>query len=196
MRKTLAEKWVELEEKINQVHQAWIDDYFKDKERPTIVYTLNGWKSIYDQTITSWGLFQPKNPKPWYNKKPTKKDLVRLQTWFNDFIPKEEYILLYYKYKPDFSLSGCVTGAHNFLEIETDSYRSFNKEELEKKLLELQQVYAPREGHEACTYCRKQILSTSMVEYTVIAKQYTNLRKTSKYCSVKCGINDQMAHEG
>jgi hypothetical protein len=196
MGKTLHEKWVELDEKITQVHQTWIDDYFKDKERPAIVYALNGWRGIHEQTITSWGLFQPKNHKPWYNKKPTRKDLDKLQMWFDNLIPKEEYILLYYKYKPEFSLSGNVTGAHNFLEIETDSYRSFNKGELEKRLLELQEIYAPREGHEACTYCRKQVLPASMVEYTVIARQYTNMRKTSKYCSLTCGVNDQMAHEG
>jgi hypothetical protein len=196
MVKTLLDKWNELDVKINDTHQAWIDDYFKDKERPTMVYSLNGWRSIHDQTITGWSLFQPKNHKPWYNKKPTRKDLARLRTWFDEFQPKEEYILLYYKYKPEFSISGSVSGAHNYVETFTDSHRSFDRSKLEKRLIELQEIYAPREGHEACTYCRKQVLSTTMVEYTVIARQYRNMRKTSKYCSLICGANDQMAHEG
>jgi hypothetical protein len=196
MGKTLLEKWDELDVIINDTHQAWIQDYFKDKEQPTMVYALNGWKGIYDQNITSWGLFQPKNHKPWYNKKPTRKDLARLIIWFDEFEPMEEYILLYYKYKPEFSLSGSVSGAHNYIETHIDSYRSFDRAKLENKLVQLQEIYAPREGHKSCAYCRKQTLEANLVEYTVIARQYPNMRKTSKYCSLICGANDQMAHEG
>jgi len=196
MRKTLIDKWDELDTIINDTHQTWIDAYFQGKERPTMVYSLNGWNSIHDQTITGWGLFQPKNHKPWYNKKPTRKDLARLITWFDEFQPKEEFIILNYKYKPTFSISGSVSGAHNYIETFIDNYRSFDRPKLEKRLVELQEIYAPREGHKPCTYCRKQIPEANLIEFTVIARQYPNMRKVSKYCSSICGANDQMAHEG
>lgn len=191
---TLVQKWEAIEKSINHEHEGWLSQFFKDKERPTVVYQLQGWQSITEQPITSWGLSDTSNWRPNYYKKPTKKDLERLIEWHLKFAPSEDKIFLYYEYASGWG--GKVSGAHNLVKIRDDKNISFNKEDLIPRLNELQAIYAPREGHMACTYCRRQTVIETMIDYTVIARQYPGMKKTSKYCSVTCGANDQMAHEG
>lgn len=190
---TLLQKWEEIDRFIKDKADSFLTDYFKDKEKPIIVYQIQGWKYIAEQTITEWTISEPGNWKPQYNKKPTKKDLQRLLEWHTRFSPKEENIFLHYTYAADY---GKISGAHNLVKLKNDTRISFNKEDLVPILNELQAIYAPKDGHQACTYCGKQTPIEQMIDYTIIARQYPNMRKTSKYCSKICGANDQMAHEG
>lgn len=191
---TLIQKWESTINLIKVKHANYLDDYFKDIVRPTIVYQINGWHSISEQTITDWHLNDINNWQPQYYKKPTRKDLQRLILWDESFILSEDKIFLYYKY--DDGYGGRISGAHNLAKIKSDNRISFDKEKLLPILKELQEKYAPKAGHIPCTYCQKQIPESTAIDFTIIARQYPGMRKTSKYCSETCGANDQMAHEG
>ena len=191
---TLLEKWETLSNVIKLKHTNWLDGYFKDNPKPKIVFQISAWNKILELHITRWSISEVGNWMPSYYKKPTKKDLQRLIDWDNSFIINEDKIFFHYEYVDSFG--GRISGAHNLSKAVKEKNISFNKEDLIPEFNRLKNIYAPREGHFACTYCHKQTPVNEAVEYTVIARQYPNMRKTDKYCSSQCGAKDQMAHEG
>lgn len=186
------DKWNEIELLIKNKSDIFIDNYFKDKNKPTTIYHLVSYNSIDELEIIDWSIDCRSNRKPYlYGRKPTKKNIEELKIYNDNFSPIEKDIYAIYRY----GKSG--SGGYSLKDI------LYNNERLSltrDTLLPLQQIlkekYEPREGYIPCTYCGLQVPIKDSVEYTVIARQYTNMRKTSKYCSIQCGASDQMAHEG
>jgi hypothetical protein len=103
-------------------------------------------------------------------------------------------IMVGYSYKQTY---GTVSGAHPYPKIGGDVMLAWDAEALLPEIERRRALYAPREGHEPCAYCRKQAPSASMVSGTIIYRDIGGVaRKTCRYCSPNCHGNDQMGHEG
>jgi hypothetical protein len=125
----------------------------------------------------------------------TKKDLEEvgavLEGWAR---PAMDDIVVGYSYKQTY---GTISGAHAYPKIGGDATLAWNAKALAPEIERRRALYAPREGHEPCTYCRKQTPSGSMVNHTIHYRDQGGLKKkTSRYCSPTCGGYDQMGHEG
>lgn len=108
--------------------------------------------------------------------------------------PLLEEIFVHYSYKQTY---GTVSGAHPYSKIEGDVSLAWTAEALLPEIERRRALYAPRDGHEPCTYCRKQTPSEAMVSHTILYRDRGGLaRKTCRYCSATCGGYDQMGHEG
>lgn len=125
----------------------------------------------------------------------TKKDVEQagaaLEGWA---APSLGDILVHYSYKQTY---GTVSGAHPYPKIGSDVNLAWTAEALASEIQRRRELYAEREGHEPCAYCRKQTLSGSMVSHTIHYRDRGGLaKKTGRYCSATCGGYDQMGHEG
>lgn len=125
----------------------------------------------------------------------TKQDLqdasAALDSWA---MPALEDLFVYYSYKQTY---GVVSGAYPYPKIGADVSLAWEAEALMPEIERRRALYAPREGHEPCAYCRKQTPSASMVSGTILYRDIGGLaRKTCRYCSATCHGYDQMGHEG
>lgn len=188
---TLLDQWNQINQRIDDISQEFIDKYFQGKEKPTVIYFLASYQGIAEQKVTGFSIFRQGRPYL-FGKRPTKILLDELWKWSAAFVPDVKDIRINYEHDLG---TYKVKGAHRLEEID-DKRLSYHKGALLPGLEELKSKYEPREGYAACTYCRKQVPIESMVECTVIARQYSGMKKTSKYCSKICGSHDQMAHEG
>ena len=103
-------------------------------------------------------------------------------------------IMVGYSYKQTY---GTVSGAYPYPKIGGDVMLAWDAKALEPEIERRRALYAPREGHEPCTYCRKQTPSASMVSGTIYYRDIGGLaQKTCRYCSPTCQGYDQMGHEG
>lgn len=186
---TLLDQWNQINQRIDDISQEFIDKYYEGREKPSVIYFLQSYQGIAEQKVTGFSIYRQGRPYL-SGQRPTKILLDELWKWSEAFIPEIKEICIHYECS-----SSKAKGAHKLEQID-DRRLSYTREALLPALQELKDKYEPREGHTACAYCRKQTHNESMVDYTVIARQYPGMKKTSKYCSKNCGINDQMAHEG
>lgn len=190
-KQTLMQQWEQLEARIEAISREFIEQYYSGKERPTAIYWLQSYQGIVEQEVTKISLYRQGRPLL-LSKRPTKTLIDDLWSWSQSFVPIEDDIRIHYQYRTD---DHVASGAHKLSDIDGKRL-SYEKNTLFTDLQELKDKYEPRPGHEACAYCRKQAASGRMVSYTVIARQYPGMKKTSLYCSQQCGAYDQMAHEG
>lgn len=109
-------------------------------------------------------------------------------------MPALDDIVIGYSYQQTY---GAISGAHAYPKIGGDAMLAWSAEALAPEIERRRELYAPRDGHEPCTYCRKQAPSASMVNHTILYRDRGGLaRKTCRYCSPACGGYDQMGHEG
>jgi hypothetical protein len=125
----------------------------------------------------------------------TKRDVeeasATLASWA---APALDDIMVGYSYK---QACGTVSGAHPYPKIGGDVTLAWDAEALSPEIERRRELYAEREGHEPCAYCRKQTPSTSMVNHTIYYRDRGGLaQKIGRYCSPTCGGYDQMGHEG
>lgn len=186
--KTNLDKWNDIESKIKQISDEFIEYYFKDKIKYPFIYKVYSYSTIDELEITGYKISNPSHPY-YYGTTPTRKKIIELQTYLETFTPSEEDIRVDYKYESGRS-------SYKLSQIKEDRHLSFIREDLIPYQNELKEKYEPRDGYIPCAYCGIQFPEKDAVEYTVIARQYTNMRKTSNYCSEQCGFNDQCAHEG
>ena len=194
MRKTLLDKWNEIQTKIDEAGQKFIDEYFKTHPKFTKVYRLDSWSKISEHNIDRIYISTSKPRKPYfYGKRPTAIKLVELQEYFDTFNPTPDDIQLAYSFSDG---TWKTSGAYGLKKIAEDERLAYCADVLIPLQNHLKELYEPREGYIPCTYCGKQIPEDTAVNYTVVARQYPGMKKTAKYCPGDCGVHDQMAHEG
>lgn len=125
----------------------------------------------------------------------TKKDIeeadAALASWA---APSLDDIMVGYSYKQTY---GTVSGAYAYPKIGGDVMLAWDAAALAPEIERRHALYAPREGHEPCAYCRKQTSSELMVSHTIHYRDRGGLaKKIGRYCSSTCGGYDQMGHEG
>lgn len=125
----------------------------------------------------------------------TKKDVEEADATLSSWAaPALDEIMVGYSYKQTY---GTVSGAHPYPKIGSDHMLAWDAEALIPEIDRRRELYAPREGHEPCAYCRKQTPSSSMVSHTIHYRDRGGLaKKVGRYCSATCGGYDQMGHEG
>lgn len=125
----------------------------------------------------------------------TRQDLAEAGTVLADWsVPALGDIMVGYSYKQTY---GTVSGAYDYAKISQEVTLAWDAEALSPEIERRRALYAPREGHDPCSYCRKQTPSVSMVSHTILYRdQGVVKRKACRYCSPECGSYDQMGHEG
>lgn len=125
----------------------------------------------------------------------TKQDVEEANATLSSWAaPALDDIMVGYSYKQTY---GTVSGAYPYPKIGGDVMLAWSAEALAPEIDRRRALYAPREGHEACAYCRKQTPSGSMVSHTIHYRDQGGLaKKVGRYCSPTCGGYDQMGHEG
>lgn len=108
--------------------------------------------------------------------------------------PTLDSIYVHYKKKEAY---GSVSGAHPYNKIGADANMAWLADDLAGEIERRRELYAPREGHTACDYCRKQHPTESLVSRKIFYRDQGGSRtKIGKYCCDQCGYNDQCGHEG
>lgn len=125
----------------------------------------------------------------------TKKDLGQAGAVLDGWAPPTlDDIMVHYSYK---QTCGTVSGAYPYPKIGGDAALAWSAESLAPEVERRRELYAEREGHEPCAYCRKQTPSGSMVSGTIYYRGRGGLaQKTCRYCSSTCHGYDQCGHEG
>lgn len=108
--------------------------------------------------------------------------------------PTPDTIFVYYREKQSY---GVVTGAHQFSKIGTAPDMAWQAGDLAPEIERRRELYAPRDGHTECGYCRKQTPTESLINHMIYYRdQGGSKTKIGKYCSAQCGYHDQCGHEG
>ena len=125
----------------------------------------------------------------------TKQDLAEAGAVLDGWaMPVLDDLFVHYNYQQP---GAKVSGAWPYPKIGAEATLAWDAEALAPEIERRRALYAPRDGHEPCTYCRKQTPSASMISHTILYRDQGGLkRKTCRYCSPECGGYDQMGHEG
>jgi hypothetical protein len=108
--------------------------------------------------------------------------------------PTMDDIYVFYSEKGQY---GTASGAHPYSKIGSDPLLAWTAEALAPEIERRRALYAPRDGHQPCAYCRKQTPEGEMVPHTIHYRDRGGLaKKVGQYCSAQCGGYDQMGHEG
>lgn len=202
MRLSNQQKWDNAKLQLDQLKKDALDKHFNGKQKPNIVYKATP-IDIQEIEISSIYLYCRNEPSVY--GKVTKKDVENLLDWINNF-DKCKYSI-HFGYSSNHTY-GVSSGAYSYETIEKDKNLSLNRDELIEIQKELNILYAPKDGYQPCSYCRKQTPIESMVKYKIIFQSsrpcmssktgYKKIidEKINLYCSKECGVHDQMAHEG
>lgn len=125
----------------------------------------------------------------------TKRDIEEVDAVLAGWAePVLDDVMVGYSYKQTY---GTVSGAYPYPKIGGDAMLAWDAAALTPEIERRRALYAPREGHEPCAYCRKQTPSASMFSGTIFYRNIGGLaRKTCRYCSPTCHGHDQCGHEG
>jgi hypothetical protein len=182
------------------------EDYIKKNvdEIPEYVYSIYPTGKIRKLQIT---YISYSNRLYFSGKKPTRDDVKKI----NDYVTNNAQMTLDKVHVGWKSVGDKYNSSSAFKYTERDQYltleevkiksrEAIEKKENEERLLE--------NGHIRCAYCNKVVPEKDSISHTIIFqnsrqdpysrtgwKKFVD-RKTNKYCSGKCGGNDQMAHEG
>ena len=201
--RTNLEKWNHYMSLINAKEQEFISSTIKDI--PESMYEVRPSGKIRTLIVTSVFYIN----KLYGRSKPTREDVAKIKEYAENM---PELIV------DNVSISWECTGqgyksssAVRYLEFKDKLFAC--KDEADKKAVELTEAKKKEEellnnGHIKCAYCGKVVTEEDAVSNEIIFlnsrpdpfsrtgwKQFVD-RKTYKYCSGKCGGDDQMAHEG
>lgn len=125
----------------------------------------------------------------------TKADVETARQVAEEWVaPLPEEIFVHYNYK---QTHGTVSGAYPYPKIGTDVSLAWQADSLAPEIERRRALYAPRDGHKPCAYCRKQTPEREMVSGTIYYRDRGgSTRKTCLYCSGTCHGYDQCGHEG
>ncbi|QOY96354.1 hypothetical protein IM543_11340 [Massilia sp. UMI-21] len=108
--------------------------------------------------------------------------------------PTLDEIFVDYNYKQTY---GTVSGAYPYPKIGAEITLAWSAESLAPEIERRRALYAPRDGHKPCAYCRTQTPEAKLVSGTIHYRDRGGLaRKTCLYCSPTCHGYDQCGHEG
>jgi len=201
--KTNLDKWDYHLDILNARTESFIKEAFQDDPAPETLYEVTPIGTVKVYTVTDINYRFPRNDgiRPYfYGKKPTREEVQRIATAAIEEIDfNKANIVLGYEYEWG-SGNKAISGISMERLLESSCVFTDQSKAgvcaAEKRLKKEKEQYLLANGHIKCTYCGKVVPESEAVNYTVIARQYTNMRKTSKYCSRQCGAHDQMAHEG
>lgn len=205
---------------VNNIFKS-IDEYIESLKDsiPNVdkIYSIDGSERTPNHSIKEWSvdrkfvdfikkdsngsieyIWQP--PVKRTNRRYTKQNIQDLQKFF-DLLKDKETIKkigyhIFIKQDNEFGYSSISSYAY-FKDID-DKHYSFSKENLEPKIKELDKLYKdlyiPREGYTACTYCGKQIPNDKIIYRDIYA--YEGMKKKLPFCSEECAWHQQDANEG
>jgi len=143
------------------------------------------------------------------NKKPTKIEVAEVKKISESELDYDiNKIFIGYESRSDKYKSSAAT---KYIEMNNEHYLSIEEAEGVSSVIKIKvgrERIKLKNGHIRCTYCQKIVPESESVKYEIIFqnsrpdynsksgyKKFVD-RKTNIYCSTKCGIHDQMAHEG
>lgn len=192
-----------------EIKQNHLNTIFESIEKPTQLFKLGNYGDIKEIELQGFYVGYLENNRLIYapyiesGKRPT-KIFIDAYSEFLERIQKSEKIL-FVNYK-DFG-----SGAFKYNEILPSKGLAFNEIDLKDESERRNELYAPKENHTACCYCRKQTPNDKIIESTIIGrgrKQVWNDWKKRyedkacvtqdklKFCSGTCAGNEQMSREG
>lgn len=197
---TVSQHWNQIEDEIEKVRELYLEQYFSDHEKPEYIYKLWGLGSISNLLVTGFSLGQINNWRPPMPKRLTKVELQKLIDWKNKFIPDESWILV--GYKEFYESGGSATGCYRLIEVTPDRNLSFKKDDLLDKQRGMIEKYGPKEGCSPCQRCRKQVLTETLLQRTIIGRSRNNrgeaiiTNESMAFCSEECAAHEQWSREG
>jgi hypothetical protein len=192
MRQTNREKYenyrLEIEAKDRQAIAALLPSV------PTQFYTINAYETVAVE-VTSVGVYRRGIYQPDESNRMTRDQVALAKKYLDEWAaPTLKDISVHYRHKQAY---GTVSGAHRYQKIEEDAGMAWRAEDLADEIERRRMLYAPRDGHTACAYCRKQTPTANLVSHTIHYRDRGGLRKkVGQYCSGQCGYYDQCGHEG
>ncbi|SDC70264.1 hypothetical protein SAMN05428966_102148 [Massilia sp. PDC64] len=191
--KTNREKYDHICSQIAAKDQAAIDVLLPGGV-PTQFHTIEQYQAK-PITVTSVGRYRRGFYVKGAEARITKKDIEEADATLANWVaPALDDIMVGYSYKQTY---GTVSGAYQYPKIGGDVTLAWDAEALSPEIERRRALYAEREGHEPCAYCRKQTPSGSMVSGTIYYRDIGGLaKKTCRYCSPTCHGYDQCGHEG
>ena len=182
------------------------EEYIKNNvdKMPEYIYSIYPTGKIRKLQIT---YISYSNRLYFSGKKPTRDDIKKI----NDYVINNSPMTLDKVHVGWKSIGEKYNSSSAFKYTERDQYLS--KQEVEIKSKEAIKKKEDEEillnnGHIRCAYCNKVVPENDSISHTIIFqnsrqdpysrtgwKKFVD-KKTNKYCSGKCGGNDQMAHEG
>jgi hypothetical protein len=192
-----SEKWNEYKGRLDAIDSEFIKNQL-GHYLPTHIYSVSPNGSIETRVIIK-AEYRHLHAIWYSGKKPTAKDVAKIAAYIESGPPMiKDEIFFYWLSERD---KARLSGGTRYEELTTCPYLTTSKDKAEKiaeenRIKDKEKERLLASGWIACAYCGKVVAPEVAVECTVIASQYPGMRKTSKYCSGKCGGNDQMAHEG
>ena len=206
---TLEEQLQQIKCRESEIKERHLSSVFESIEKPSRLFKLDNYGFIKEIELTGFSIGYLEKEKLIYaphveNGKRPSKILIGIYSEFLERIENAEKIL-FVNYK-DFG-----SGAYKYNEIIPSKGIAFNEEDLKGESERRNELYAPKENHTACCYCRKQTPNDKLIESTIIGrgrKQVWNDWKNRyedkacvtqdklKFCSGNCAGNEQMSREG
>jgi len=209
MKTTLTDKLndliiIELEIKNDQI---W--EFFGGSDRPEKLFKVDHIGNIKEIELIGFSIGHFENGrnvyKPYFDKskKPTKKLIAEIEQYIEKIKSSERIIYANYK---DFG-----TGAYKFHDVVPEKGVSFYEQDLVSEADRRNKLYAPKDGHTACAYCRKQTPNENLVQKVIIGRGRKRVFNNWKgryedkacvtedkllFCSGNCAGNEQMSREG
>lgn len=201
--RTNLEKWNHYLQIINEKEKEFINDNIIDI--PKYIYEV--YPSGKIRTLNVVNLYYRNNI--YCGGKPTRNDVSKIKEYAEDMpsLTVENVSFGWECIEHGYKSSSAI----RYTELHDKFFT--NKEKAELKANELLEAKNKEEellknGHVKCAYCGKVVPEKESVSHQIIFqnsrpdpfsktgyKKFVD-KKTNKYCSGKCGGNDQMAHEG
>jgi hypothetical protein len=209
MKTTLIEQFQQIKCREIEIKERHLKNVLESIKKPSKLFKIDHFGNIKEIELQGFSIGYLENEKLIYapyiqeGKRPS-KIFIEVYSDFLERLEKAEK-LLYVNYKD------IGSGSYKYNEIITSKTLAFNEDDLKEESERRNELYAPKENHTACAYCKKQTPNENLVEKTIIGrgrKQVWNNWKNRyedkaciteeklKFCSGNCAGNEQMSREG
>lgn len=207
---TLTERWNCLKSQAKIIGESHLNEFFKDKEKPTHLFKVDRIGEVKSLNIIGFHVvYVDENnrricePYIYEGKNPTRLLVSELECYIETIKNANRQFFVDYK---DIGTTAC-----NYDEILPVKWLAFSATDLDETAKQNRELYAPREGYQACTYCGIQTPINEMIEETIIGRGRNSVwnsrkgkfeykacitKEKMKFCSGKCAGNEQMSREG
>jgi hypothetical protein len=206
---TLTEQLEQIKCREVEIKERHLNTIFESIEKPTQLFKLGNYGVIKEIELQGFSIGYLENGRLIYapyiesRKKPYKIFIVTYSEFLERIEKAEKILFVNYK---DFG-----SRAYKYNEIIPSKGLAFNKIDLKDESERQNELYAPKENHTSCSYCRKQTPNDNLIESTIIGrgrKKTWNSWKNRfedkaciteeklKFCSGTCAGNEQMSREG
>jgi hypothetical protein len=161
---------------------------------PSQFYTIRAYEAVAVE-VTGLGVHRSGIYKHDESDRVTKAEVELAARHAAEWVaPTLDTLFVHYR---DRQAIGTVTGAHPYSKIEADAGMAWQAENLAPEIERRRALYAPRDGHTACAYCRTQTPTDRLVSRTIYYRDRGGSQtKVGQYCTDQCGYYDQCGHEG